>query len=57
MTHPMHPFIISDYGDLFVDLGSATNSCQKENRIANSPGLLNALHRVTQTRAGHRLAL
>jgi hypothetical protein len=28
--HPMHPFIISDDGDLFVDLGSATNSCQKE---------------------------
>jgi glucose/arabinose dehydrogenase len=36
--HPMHPFIISDDADLFVDLGSATNSCQKENRIANSLG-------------------
>src|ERR1700761_1395625 len=48
--HPMHPFIISDYGDLFVDLGSATNSCQKENRIANSPGYQPCIE--LQTRAG-----
>ena len=36
--HPMHPFIIDREGHLYVDLGSATNSCQIENRIANSPG-------------------
>jgi glucose/arabinose dehydrogenase/cytochrome c553 len=36
--HPMHPFIIDAQGRMFVDLGSATNSCQLENRIANSPG-------------------
>jgi len=36
--HPMHPFIIDADGDMFVDLGSATNSCQVQNRIANSPG-------------------
>ena len=48
--HPMHPFIISDDGDLFVDLGSATNSCQKENRIANSPGYQPCIE--LQTRAG-----
>jgi glucose/arabinose dehydrogenase len=36
--HPMHPFIIDADGQLFVDLGSATNSCQLQNRIANSPG-------------------
>jgi glucose/arabinose dehydrogenase len=37
--HPMHPFIIDDKGNLFVDLGSATNACQGENRIAGSRGL------------------
>ena len=36
--HPMHPFIIGATGDLYVDLGSATNACQVENRIPNSPG-------------------
>jgi hypothetical protein len=30
--------IIDADGDMFVDLGSATNSCQVQNRIANSPG-------------------
>jgi glucose/arabinose dehydrogenase/mono/diheme cytochrome c family protein len=36
--HPMHPFAIDADGGLYVDLGSATNSCQKENRMPNSPG-------------------
>lgn len=36
--HPMHPFIIDAQGQLYVDLGSATNSCQIENRMANSLG-------------------
>ena len=36
--HPMHPFVIDDKGDLFVDLGSATNSCQSQNRMPNVPG-------------------
>ncbi|MDB5394566.1 MAG: glucose dehydrogenase [Rhodospirillales bacterium] len=36
--HPMHPFIIDQQGNLFVDLGSATNSCQAENRMPASPG-------------------
>jgi glucose/arabinose dehydrogenase len=36
--HPMHPFAIDDEGHLFVDLGSATNSCQLQNRMPNSPG-------------------
>ena len=35
--HPMHPFIIDGEGHMFVDLGSATNSCQLQNRIAYSP--------------------
>jgi glucose/arabinose dehydrogenase/mono/diheme cytochrome c family protein len=37
--HPMHPFVIDSQGNLFVDLGSATNSCQVENRTLNSPGI------------------
>ena len=36
--HPMHPFVIDGKGQLFVDLGSATNSCQPENRMPNVPG-------------------
>jgi glucose/arabinose dehydrogenase/mono/diheme cytochrome c family protein len=36
--HPMHPFIIDAQGHLYVDLGSATNSCQTENRMPSSPG-------------------
>jgi glucose/arabinose dehydrogenase len=36
--HPMHPFIIDSQGHIYVDLGSATNSCQIENRAPNSPG-------------------
>jgi glucose/arabinose dehydrogenase/mono/diheme cytochrome c family protein len=36
--HPMHPFIIDAQGHLFVDLGSASNACQHQNRMARSPG-------------------
>jgi len=36
--HPMHPFTIDAKGNLFVDLGSATNSCQAANRMPISPG-------------------
>jgi glucose/arabinose dehydrogenase/mono/diheme cytochrome c family protein len=36
--HPMHPFVIDKDGHLYVDLGSATNACQIENRVKNSPG-------------------
>jgi glucose/arabinose dehydrogenase/mono/diheme cytochrome c family protein len=37
--HPMHPFAIDAQGNLYVDLGSATNSCQVQNRTLNSPGI------------------
>jgi glucose/arabinose dehydrogenase/mono/diheme cytochrome c family protein len=37
--HPMHPFIINAEGAMFVDLGTATNSCQRKNRTPGSPGL------------------
>jgi glucose/arabinose dehydrogenase len=36
--HPMHPFAIDSSGTLYVDLGSASNSCQLKNRVPNSPG-------------------
>lgn len=37
--HPMHPFAIDTNGALYVDLASATNSCQARNRTLHSPGL------------------
>ena len=36
--HPMHPFIIDAQGNLFIDLGSATNACEVKNRMPLSPG-------------------
>ena len=36
--HPMHPFTIDAKGNLFVDMGSATNSCEVKNRMPHSPG-------------------
>jgi glucose/arabinose dehydrogenase/mono/diheme cytochrome c family protein len=36
--HPMHPFAIDAGGDLYVDVASATNSCQEKNRTLKSPG-------------------
>ena len=37
--HPMHPFIISGDGTMYVDVATATNACQKQNRMLKSPGL------------------
>ena len=36
--HPMHPLVIDSSGNLFMDSGSATNSCQTKNRSLESPG-------------------
>jgi len=36
--HPMHPFAIDQSGNMFMDVGSATNSCQVKNRTLESPG-------------------
>ena len=36
--HPMHPFIISADGSMYVDVASASNSCQLQNRQPKSPG-------------------
>jgi glucose/arabinose dehydrogenase/mono/diheme cytochrome c family protein len=37
--HPMHPFIINAEGLMYVDVASATNSCQLKNRQLKSPGV------------------
>ena len=34
----MHPFVIDAQGSLYVDVASATNSCQLKNRTLQSPG-------------------
>ena len=36
--HPMHPFMIDPDGHLYIDMGTATNSCQPQNRSLESPG-------------------
>jgi glucose/arabinose dehydrogenase/mono/diheme cytochrome c family protein len=48
--HPMHPFAIDAQGALYVDSGSATNSCQVENRMPNSAGIRPCTE--LETRAG-----
>lgn len=37
--HPMHPFIIDSQGMMYVDVATATNSCQVKNRTLKSPGI------------------
>ena len=37
--HPMHPFAIDADGWLYVDSASPSNSCQRKNRILESPGI------------------
>jgi glucose/arabinose dehydrogenase/mono/diheme cytochrome c family protein len=37
--HPMHPFAIDADGSLYVDVASATNACQSQNRTPKSPGI------------------
>ncbi|HEX6805115.1 MAG TPA: c-type cytochrome [Terriglobales bacterium] len=36
--HPMHPFIIDAAGSMYVDVASASNACQLQNRQPHSPG-------------------
>jgi glucose/arabinose dehydrogenase/mono/diheme cytochrome c family protein len=36
--HPMHPLLITPKGDLLIDLGSATNDCEQQNRFPHSKG-------------------
>ena len=37
--HPMHPFAIDADGTIYVDVATATNACQPQNRIPKSPGI------------------
>ena len=37
--HPMHPFVIDTDGSLYIDVASATNACQAQNRMPKSPGI------------------
>jgi glucose/arabinose dehydrogenase/mono/diheme cytochrome c family protein len=37
--HPMHPFAIDAHGGLYIDVASATNSCQEKNRTLKSQGM------------------
>jgi glucose/arabinose dehydrogenase/cytochrome c5 len=48
--HPMHPFAIDGSGNLYVDVASATNSCQEKNRTLKSPGINPCIE--LETRAG-----
>ena len=36
--HPMHPFVIDAKGNLFVDVGTATNACDIDNRMPGTKG-------------------
>jgi glucose/arabinose dehydrogenase/mono/diheme cytochrome c family protein len=36
--HPMHPFIIAADGSMYIDVATATNSCQAKNRQPKVPG-------------------
>jgi len=36
--HPMHPFIIDADGSMYVDVATASNACQLQNRQLKSPG-------------------
>ena len=36
--HPMHPFTIGTDGSMYVDVATATNSCQPKNRQPRIPG-------------------
>jgi glucose/arabinose dehydrogenase len=36
--HPMHPFAIAQSGEIYINSGSPSNSCQVKNRTLESPG-------------------
>jgi glucose/arabinose dehydrogenase/mono/diheme cytochrome c family protein len=37
--HPMHPLAIDADGTMYVDVATATNACQSQNRMSKSPGV------------------
>ena len=48
--HNMHPFVIDKSGNLFMDSGSASNSCQPQNRKADIMGAVPCVE--LETRGG-----
>jgi glucose/arabinose dehydrogenase/mono/diheme cytochrome c family protein len=46
--HPMHPFTIADDGSLYIDVATATNACQAQNRTPKSPGIDPCTERTTR---------
>lgn len=38
-NHNAKTVVVTDAGDLFVNMGSATNACQEEDRVPGSPGI------------------
>ena len=48
--HPMHPFVIDAEGGMYIDVGTATNACQPQNRSRHSPGIDPCIE--LQTRGG-----
>ncbi len=62
--HPMHPLTIDPDGNLFVNSGSSTNSCQVNDRQPGSPGerpckelaTRAGIWRFSATRTGQRFA-
>jgi glucose/arabinose dehydrogenase/mono/diheme cytochrome c family protein len=46
--HPMHPFIIDAKGWMYVDVATATNACQLQNRQPGSPGANPCTERETR---------
>ena len=49
-NHPMHPFAIDADGWMYVDMGTATNACQQQDRTPKSPGIKPCTE--TETRGG-----
>ncbi len=46
--HPMHPFAIDGNGGMYMDVGSASNSCQVKERALESPGVKPCAELITR---------
>jgi glucose/arabinose dehydrogenase/cytochrome c5 len=47
-NHNMHPFVIDPKGQIFVDMGSATNACQVKDRQPGEPGAMPCTELLTR---------
>jgi len=48
--HPMHPFVIDTKGSMYIDVATATNACQPQNRTRHSAGIVPCVE--LETRGG-----